>query len=84
MGKALSHLHKGALTVTSSDKPELPLCHCVKKQDAVTPQVSQVGKGEELVGIIGALFLSLFYFMHLLPLGRPALGITIIPNLQLL
>lgn len=75
---------KDALTVTSSDKPELPPCHCVKNQDAVTPRISQVGKGEEMVGIIGALFLSLFYFMHFLPLGRPALGVTIIPNLQLL
>lgn len=50
--------HKDALTVTSSDKLELPQCHCVKNQDAVMPQISQVGRGEEMVGIIGVLFLS--------------------------
>lgn len=53
--------HKDALTVTSSDKPELSLCHCVKNQDAVMPPISQVGRGKEMVGITGALFLSLCY-----------------------
>lgn len=51
--------HKDALTVTSSNKPELPLCHCVRNQDAVMPQIFQSGRGEEIAGMIGALFLSL-------------------------
>lgn len=32
--------HKDALTATSSDKPGLPLCHRVRNQDAVMPQIS--------------------------------------------
>lgn len=51
--------HKDALTVTSSDKPELPLCHCVRSQDAMMPQIFQSGRGEQMVGMIGASFLSL-------------------------
>lgn len=76
--------HKDAMTVTSSDKPERPLCHCVKNQDAVTSQISQVGRGAEMAGITGALFLSLGNLMHFLPLGRLALGVLLIPDVQLL
>ena len=54
----------------SSGESELPLCHCVKNPDATILQTSQVGRSEEMVGMIGTLFLSLCCLMHFLLLKR--------------
>lgn len=64
--------HKDALIVTSFEEPELPLCHCLKNQYAVTLQISRVGRGEEMAGMIGTLFLSLCCSMNFLLLKRLA------------